>query len=77
MTNPITNPPSLKKKTCSFCEQQIKDIDYKNIPLLRPFINYFAKIKPRYYSGVCLKHQKKLTNAIKKSRFIALLPYYS
>lgn len=50
-------------------------IDYKNIELLKKYITKFGKITPRYYSWVSLKNQKKLSNAIKKARMMALLPF--
>ncbi|MDR2640768.1 MAG: 30S ribosomal protein S18 [Candidatus Peribacteria bacterium] len=52
-----------------------KDIDYKNVELLKKYITKFGKIVPRYYSGISLKNQKKLANAIKKARIMALLPF--
>ena len=67
--------PKLINKDCSFCKEQCKNLDYKNLKLLYPHINYFAKIKKRYYSGVCLRHQKMLARAIKRSRFMGLLPF--
>lgn len=65
----------LINKECQFCKDKVQNIEYKNLPLLYPYINYFAKIKKRYYSGVCLRHQKKLATAIKRARFMALLPF--
>lgn len=50
-------------------------IDYKDIELLKKYITKFGKIVPRYYSGVCLKNQKKLARAIKRARIMALLPF--
>ena len=61
-----------KKTTCTLDGQ---NIDYKNIELLKKYITKFWKITPRYYTGVCLKNQKKLSNAIKKARMMALLPF--
>lgn len=63
------------KKKCGFCAEKITYIDYKNIRLLRRFMSQFGRIVPKYYSGVCLKHQKKLSNAIKRAREMALLLY--
>ena len=50
-------------------------IDYKNIALLHEFVSQYNKIVPRYYTGVCLKHQKALARAIKRARFMGLLPF--
>ncbi len=63
------------KKKCGFCTEQIDHVDYKNTRLLRKFVSQYGRIVPRYYSGVCLKHQKKMASAIKLSREMALLPY--
>jgi small subunit ribosomal protein S18 len=65
----------MSKKVCPIDEAGIKIIDYKDIELLKKYITKFNKIVPRYYSGVSLKNQKKLANAIKIARYMALLPY--
>lgn len=60
---------------CYFCAIHIKDIDYKQIDLIRKFISNYAKILPKKRMGSCSKHQRKLALAIKRARFMALLPY--
>ena len=67
----------LGKRRCTFCTNQIDEIDYKDLPTLKHFVDGFKKIKTRYYSGVCLNHQKKLSRAIKRARNMALLPFTS
>lgn len=62
----------MAKKECPLAGQ---DIDYKNVELLKKYITKFGKIVPRYYSGVSLKNQKKLSRAIKRARIMALLPF--
>ena len=57
------------------CPLEGQNIDYKNVELLKNYTTKFGKIVPRYYSGVCLKNQKKLANAIKKARVMALIPF--
>ncbi|MCP4524262.1 MAG: 30S ribosomal protein S18 [Candidatus Gracilibacteria bacterium] len=57
------------------CPLDGQNIDYKNVELLKKYTTKFGKIVPRYYSGVCLKNQKKLANAIKKARVMALIPF--
>lgn len=57
------------------CPLEGKDINYKNVELLKQYITKFGKIVPRYYSGVSLKNQKKLASAVKKARIMALLPF--
>lgn len=66
-------PP--KKKVCMFCVDRVEDIDYKDILKLKRFITEKGKILPRRMSGVCAKHQRLLSNAIKRARIMALLPY--
>ena len=63
------------KKTCHFCENGIKEVDYKDIRTLRQFINTYKKIYPRKKTGLCSKHQRKLASAIKNARVMSLLPY--
>jgi len=64
-----------KKQQCPIEALGLKHIDYKNTDLLKQYITKFNKITPRYYSGVSLKNQKKLAQAIKRARYMALLPY--
>lgn len=66
---------SKKKKVCPIDEAGIKYIDYKDTVLLKQYLTKFNRIIPRYYSGVSLANQKKLAQAIKRSRYMALLPY--
>lgn len=66
-----------KKKLCSFCVDKIDHIDYKDIARLRKCISDRAKILPRRITGMCAKHQRQITLAIKRARHIALLPYVS
>ena len=64
----------VKPKVCSFCVDK-SVIDYKDIAQLRRFISERGKIEPRRRTGVCAKHQRRLALAIKRARFLALLPY--
>lgn len=75
----MTKTTSLLKKIkeCYFCTNAIKDVDYKDAQLLRRFMSSYAKIVPKRRSGVCSKHQRKLALAIKRARFMALVPYLS
>jgi len=65
----------VKKKTCSFCSHNRIDIDYKDVTTLRRYISSYGKIAPRRRSGVCAKHQRKLSHGIKQARIMALLPF--
>ncbi|HEY8363282.1 MAG TPA: 30S ribosomal protein S18 [Tissierellaceae bacterium] len=64
-----------KKRVCSFCIEKIDHIDYKDVNRLKKYITERGKIIPRRISGNCAKHQRELTNAIKRARQVALLPY--
>jgi small subunit ribosomal protein S18 len=50
-------------------------VDYKDYPTMKPFIDYFGNIMKRYYTGVCLKHQKILKTAVERARFMGMLSY--
>ncbi len=60
---------------CFFCSQNIKDIDYKEVDLIKRFVSSQAKIISPKHTGLCAKHERKLAEAIKRARFMALLPY--
>jgi len=64
-----------KKKQCFFCSQNVQDIDYKDTELLGRFMSSQAKIIDPMYTGTCAKHQRRLAQAIKRARFMSLLPY--
>ena len=66
-----------RKRVCSFCVDKIDEIDYKDISRLRRFISERAKILPRRVTGTCACHQRSLTVAIKRARYLSLLPYTS
>ncbi|MCD6575386.1 30S ribosomal protein S18 [Candidatus Aerophobetes bacterium] len=64
-----------KRKVCQFCRSGIKVIDYTDIDTLKDYIDSRSRIKNRRRTGVCAKHQRQLTRAIKIARQLALLPY--
>ena len=64
-----------KRRFCSFCANQVGEIDYKDITLLRGHISDRGKIEPRRRTGTCARHQRALAMAIKRARHLALLPY--
>lgn len=66
---------SPKDKKCPFCEKEIGYIDWKDYPIMKPFVDYFGNIMKRYYTGVCLKHQKMLKNSIDRARFMGMMAY--
>lgn len=63
------------KKTCPVCETGTREVDYKDERRLSRFITERGKILPRRISGVCARHQRQLSTAIKRARFLALIPY--
>ena len=64
-----------RRKVCAFCQEKDEAIDYKDVNRLKKFITEGGKILPRRMSGVCAMHQRELSNAIKKARIVALLPF--
>lgn len=62
------------KKKCRFCVEKL-DIDYKDANLLRGFVSDRGKILNSRITGVCAKHQRKVSQAIKRARIIAFLPF--
>lgn len=64
-----------KRKVCPFCVDKSAKIDYKTAEALRRFISDRGKMEPRHRTGVCAKHQRLLRLAIKRARYLALLPY--
>ena len=64
-----------RKKVCKFCTEKIEAINYKDVRLLAGFVAESGKIVPRRLTGVCTRHQRRLSAAIKQARNIALLPF--
>src|SRR6201996_2386785 len=64
-----------RKKVCKFCTEKIDAISYRDVRLLQGFVAERGKIVPRRLTGVCTRHQRKLSLAIKQSRNIALLAF--
>ena len=72
---PMVRNRKAKKKVCSFCQDKVDYIDYKDVAKLRRYVSERAKILPRRATGTCAAHQRKLTIAIKRARQVALMPY--
>ena len=64
-----------KKKVCAYCADENLEIDFKQADKLRKYVSEKGKILPRRVTGLCAKHQRELTIAIKRARHIALLPF--
>ena len=66
-----------RRRICAFCVDHVDYIDYKNDENLKRYVNEFGRIRPRRQTGTCAKHQRKLAQAIKRARHIAILPFVS
>ena len=64
-----------RKKVCQFCVDKVTSIDFKDTAKLRKYVSDRGKILPRRMTGTCAMHQRQLTEAIKRARHVALLPY--
>ncbi|GMR20610.1 MAG: 30S ribosomal protein S18 [Gammaproteobacteria bacterium] len=64
-----------RKKFCRFTAEGIKEIDYKDIGLLKQYVTETGKIIPSRNTGTKARYQRQLTTAVKHARFLALLPY--
>ena len=68
-------PFPVRRKVCRFCADKVRDIDYKQIQVLRAFLTDTGKILSSRITGNCAGHQRSLSRAIKRARNLALLPY--
>ncbi|MBI5138628.1 MAG: 30S ribosomal protein S18 [Candidatus Vogelbacteria bacterium] len=64
-------------KQCYFCNNNVKHIDYKDVDALKKFMNPYARMLSTRKTNTCSLHQRKLATAIKRARFIALVPFVS
>ena len=64
-----------RKRYCRFTAEGITEIDYKDLNLLKAFVSESGKIVPSRITGTSARYQRQLATAIKRARFIALLPY--
>ena len=65
----------IKKKVCPLCADKNLELYYKNAEQIKRFINEKGKILPRRATGACAKHQRVITNTVKRARHIAVIPY--
>ena len=68
-------PKVFRRKSCLFCKDKVREVDYKNVEQLRRYTSDRGKIRSRRMSGACRRHQRQLAVAIKRAREMALLPY--
>ncbi len=64
-----------RRRYCRFSAEGIKEVDYKDVDLLKDLINENGKIIPARITGTKARYQRQLTTAIKRARFLALMPY--
>ena len=64
-----------RKKSCRFCLDKTEVIDYKDVMRMKRFITEKGKIMPNRLTGNCAKHQRKIATAVKRARYMAILPY--
>ena len=64
-----------RRKFCKFTAEGIEEIDYKDITLLRQYVTETGKIVPSRITGTKARYQRQLSTAIKRARYLALLPY--
>ncbi|MGN0838336.1 MAG: 30S ribosomal protein S18 [Pyramidobacter sp.] len=79
---PFSGPANRKRtnskrrpKVCFFCVDKLDHVDFKDVERLKKYVSERGKIIPRRVTGNCAKHQRQLTIAVKRARFMALLPY--
>ena len=72
---PSRRPFQRRRKTCPFTGENAQKIDYKDVKLLQRYISERGKIVPSRITAVSLKKQRELARAIKRARFLALIPY--
>lgn len=75
MNEPVSRTNEKKEKYCRFKKSGIKYIDYKDPDFLLSFVNEQGKLLPRRITGTSQKFQKKVSQAVKRARHLALLPY--
>jgi small subunit ribosomal protein S18 len=69
----LTKTPT--EKNCYFCVNQLDKVDWKDITTLQRFMSHYCRIVPGRRTGLCAKHQRKVTIAIKRAREIGLMPF--
>ena len=68
-------PGKGRRKVCAYCVDKVEAIDYKDTAKLRRYVSERAKILPRRVTGTCAKHQRMVTTAVKRARYMSLMPY--
>ncbi len=80
-TKRFSRPPSRRpglaprRRVCRFCSEKIRDVDFKQVQILRNYLMESGKMLPARVTGLCARHQRQLSTAIKRARNLSLLPY--
>ncbi|MEI7603456.1 MAG: 30S ribosomal protein S18 [bacterium] len=69
------NKNHITNLSCPLCTEGVKELDYKDLSHLKKFVSRRGKILPRSRTGACAKHQRSISTAVKRSRYVALLPF--
>jgi len=64
-----------EKAKCRFCRDKVREVDYKDVPVLQKLTTQQGKLFSRKRSGNCARHQRSVKRAVKRARFMGLLPY--
>lgn len=72
---PIKTVKKIAPKQCYLCQNNLDDVDFKDAQFLKRFVSSYMKIAPRRRSGLCAKHQRRVSMAIKRARQASLMPY--
>jgi small subunit ribosomal protein S18 len=73
--NTKNNPKNAPDKHCYFCVNQIDNVNYKDVTTLQRFMSHYCRIVPGRRTGLCAKHQRKVSVAVKRGREMGLLPF--
>ena len=65
----------VRRRSCSLCKDHARDVDYKDVTVLRRYLSERGKLRSRDKSGACRRHQRLVAVAVKRAREMALLPY--
>jgi len=72
---PRQKTPIIRDRSCHLCQNALEELDYKDVRVMQRFVSAYGKILPRRRSGTCHRHQRIVTQAVKRARIMALLPF--
>jgi len=75
MNNNKKNNNIVEQKHCHYCVNKDKEVDPKDVQTLQRFMSHYCRIVPRRRTGLCAKHQRSVTRAIKRARVMGLMPF--